>query len=111
MNKLEDISDTPVDNDVGYFIEVDLKYPDNMKGKTRTFPFAPGSKTIHKDEYKDYMKKIQPKSYTKSKKVICDWTDRKKYLIQNRMFKIFVGHGMIVGKIHEIISFKQNKWL
>ena len=27
------------------------------------------------------------------------------------MLKFFVRHGMVVEKIHEIISFKQNKWL
>ena len=39
--KLEDIINTPDDNDNGYFIEVDLTYPDNMKEKTKDFPFAP----------------------------------------------------------------------
>ena len=29
--KLEDIINTPDDSDIGYFIEVDLKYPDNIK--------------------------------------------------------------------------------
>ena len=32
--KLEDILNTPDDSDIGYFIEVDLKYPYNIKGKT-----------------------------------------------------------------------------
>ena len=27
------------------------------------------------------------------------------------MLKFFIRHGMVVEKIHEIISFKQNKWL
>ena len=45
------------------------------------------------------------------KKLVCDWTDKKKYLIHYRMLKIYVRHGMIVEKIHEIISFKQSKWL
>ena len=57
------------------------------------------------------MKKIKPKNYTKSKKLICDWSDKKKYLIHYRMLKFYVRHGMIVVKIHEIISFKQSKWL
>ena len=57
------------------------------------------------------MKKIKPKNYTKSKKLIYDWTDKKKYLIHYRMLKVYVRHGMIVEKIHEIISFKQSKWL
>ena len=39
--KLKDILKTPDDSDIGYFIEVDLKYPDNTKYETRIFPFAP----------------------------------------------------------------------
>ena len=57
------------------------------------------------------MKSIKPENYTKSKKLICDWSDKKKYLIHYRMLKFYVRHGMIVEKIHEIISFKQSKWL
>ena len=57
------------------------------------------------------MKSIKPENYTKSKKLICDWSDKKKYLIHYRMLKFYVRHGVVVEKIHEIISFKQSKWL
>ena len=57
------------------------------------------------------MKKIKPKNYTKSKKLICDWTDKKNYLIHYRMLKFYVRHGMVFEKILEMISFKQSKWL
>ena len=110
-NWLEEILNTPDDSDIGYFLEVDLKYPDNIKEKTKNFPFCPENKKIDPDKYNDYMKKIKPKNYTKSKKLICDWTDKKKYLIHYRMLKFYVRHGMVVDKIHEIISFKQSKWL
>ena len=53
--------------------------------------------------------KLNP--YTETKKSICDWTDKKKYLIHYRMFKFYNKHGMVVDKIHEIISFKQSKRL
>ena len=43
--------------------------------------------------------------------MICDWTDKKKYLIHYRMLKFYVRHGMVVNKIHEETSFKQSKWL
>ena len=43
--------------------------------------------------------------------MICDCSDKKKYLIHYRMLKCYVRHGMIVEKIDEIISFKQSKWL
>ena len=110
-NWLEEILNTPDDSDIGYFLEVELKYPDNIKEKTKNFPFCPENKKINPDKYNDYMKKIKPKSYTKSEQLICDWTDKKKYLIHYRMLKFYVRHGMVVEKIHEIISFKQSKWL
>ena len=57
------------------------------------------------------MKSIKPENYTKSKKLICDCIAKKKYLIHYRMSKFYVRHGMVVEKIHEIISFKQSRWL
>ena len=57
------------------------------------------------------MNKIKPKNYTKSIELICDWTDKKKNLINYRKLKFYVRHGMIVEKVHEIISFKRSKWL
>ena len=46
---LEENLNTPDDSDIGYFIEVDLKYPDNIREKTKHFPFAPGKKIILMD--------------------------------------------------------------
>ena len=57
------------------------------------------------------MEKIRPKNFTISKKLICDWTEKKIYLIHYRMLKFYVGHGWVLEKIHEKISFKQSKWL
>ena len=50
-------------------------------------------------------------SYTQCKKLICDWTDKKNYLVHYRMLKFYVKHGMIIEKVHEVISFKQRSWL
>ena len=50
-------------------------------------------------------------SFAKCKKLICDWTDKKKHLVHYRMLKFYVRHGMTVEKIHEVISFKPSKWL
>ena len=111
MNWLEEILNTPDDNEISYFLEVDLKDPDNIEEKTKHLPFCPENKKINPDKYNDYMNKIKPKNYTKSKKLICDWTDKKKYLIHYRMLKFYVRLGMIVVKTHEFISFKQSKWL
>ena len=54
---------------------------------------------------------MKPDTYTPCKKLICDWTDKKSYLINYRMLKFYIRHGMIVDKVHEVLSFKQSKWL
>ena len=41
MNWLDEILNTPDNSEIGYFLEVDLKYPDNIKQKTKYFPFCP----------------------------------------------------------------------
>ena len=109
--ELEDILNTSDDSDIGYLIEVDLKYPDNIKEKTKKFPFAPVNKKNNPENFNDYMKAIKPDTYTQTKKLICDWSDKKNYLTHYRILKFYVRHGMIVDKIHNIFSFKQIKWL
>ena len=108
--KLEDILNTPDDSDSGYFIEVDLTHPDNIKEKTKHFRFAPENKKINPGDFSDYMKKFKPDTYTQTKNLICERSDKKSYLIHYGMLKFSVRHGMVVDKIHEIISFK-SKWL
>ena len=109
--KLEDILDTPDDSDIGYFIEVDLKNRDNIKEKTKHFPFAPVIKKIDPDNFSDYMKTIEPDSYTPTKKLISDLSDKKIYLVHYKMLKFYIRHGMIIEKVHNVISFKQSRWL
>ena len=90
MNKLEEKLKTPDDSDFGYFLEVDLKNPHERKEKTKNFPFAPENKVIPKDKYNDYKKNIKPKDYTKVKQLLCDWSDKKDYLVQYKILKIYV---------------------
>ena len=70
MNKLEEVSNTLGGSDIGYFVGVDLRYPDNIKEKTENFPFCPANKVIPKDKYNEYMKKLKPKKFTIAKKII-----------------------------------------
>ena len=109
--KLDDILSTPDDSDIGYLIEVDLKYPNNIKEKTKNFPFCPEDKKISPDKFSDYMKEVRPDAYVQSSKLICDQSDKKNYLVHYRMLKFYLRHGMIVDKVHSIISFKQSRWL
>ena len=88
-----------------------MTYPNNIKEKTKNFPVAPVNKKINPDKFGDYMKEIRPDTYVQSSKLICDWSDKKNYLVHYRMLKFYIRKGMIVDKVHNIISFKQSRWL
>ena len=62
MDKVEENWNTPDESDIGYFVEVNIKCPDNIKEKTKNFPFCPENNKINPDKYNDYMKRIQPKN-------------------------------------------------
>ena len=69
------------------------------------------SKKINPDDFSDYIKEIKIDTHNQTKKMIYDWSDKKNYLIHYRMLKFYVGHGMKVEKVRNVISFKQSKWL
>ena len=84
--KLEAVLNIPDDREIGYFIVVDLKFPDNRKYYTKILPYTPeNKKKINPDNFTDQMKKIIPGTCTQTKKLICDWYDKKKYLIHYRL--------------------------
>ena len=57
------------------------------------------------------MQTIKLDTYAQTKKLICNWSDKKNYLVHYRMLKSKVRHGMIVDKVHTVISSKQSNWL
>ena len=75
---INEILNTPDESDIGYFVAVDLKYPDNIRQKTKYFPFCPENKSTSKDDFNDYMRSIKPKNYVSHSKIVCDWTEKKR---------------------------------
>ena len=68
-------------------------------------------KKVFPDNFIGCMKEIKPDTYFQTKKLICDWSDKKIYLIHYRMLKFYVRHGMEVVEVHTVISFTQSKRL
>ena len=110
IDKLEDILKTPEGSDIGYFVEVDLRYLDKKKIKQKISHLLLKIKLFLKKNI-ETIQKIQPKKRTKSKILICVWSDIMNYFLHYRLLKFFVRYGMLVDKIHEILSFIRSKWL
>ena len=98
-------------SNTGYALIVDLIYPDNIKYKSKNFPYCPENKTINPDNNTEYMKEHEPKPHRPTSKLICDQTNKEYYIVHYRNLKFYIRMGMIIKKVHRIVSFEQSKWL
>ena len=98
-------------SNTGYVLIIDLTYPNNIKYKTKNFPLCSENKTINPDNYTEYMKEHEPKPHRPTSKLICDQTDKEYYIVHYRNLKFYIGMGVIIKKVHRIVSFDQSPWL
>ena len=108
---VEDLLQIPDDNEYGFFIECDLLYPAEIKEKTKNFPFCPYQTKADPNLFSGYMNNVNQPNYKPTSKLMCDVTNKSKYMIHYRMFKFYLNQGMKVTKIHTIYRFKQSPWL
>ena len=99
---IEDILNTKDDNDIGYVILADLKYPKQIKERTKHLPLCPQNKKITEKDFEneEYMTNHKPEHYTPTRKLISDQRDKKYYLLHYRNSKFYVRMGMIIEKVH-----------
>ena len=81
-------------NDKGYNLEVDVKYPKKLHNIHSDLPFLPKRMKIDK-----------------CKKLVCSLLNKNKYIIIIKSLKQALNHGLKLKKIHRIIEFNQEAWL
>ena len=53
--------------------------------------------------------KLEP--FTQNEIIVCDWRVKKDFLVHYRLLNFYVGHGMIVQKVHNMFSLTQDPLL
>ena len=82
------------ESNVGYFIEVDIEYPENLQKLQSDLPFLPEGMKVDG-----------------CKKLICNFYDKKEYADHIVSLKQALNNGLILKKIYGIIKFNQKEWL
>ena len=82
------------DNNKGYILEVDVKYPKRLHKLHSDLPFLPERMEINK-----------------CKKLVCNLSNKKKYVTHINSLKQALNHGLKLKKIYRIIEFNQEAWL
>lgn len=94
------------DAEYGYIFEVDLHYPKHLHDLHNDYPFCAERRQLP-DEVFDIIKTKK----NKIEKLLLTFYDKKNYIVHYRMLKLALRHGLVLKKVHRILSFKQSCWI
>ena len=81
---------------IGYFLEVDLKYLDELRELHNDYPLAPEKLAVSSDILSKYCKEIT------------NLGNKTKYVLHYRNLQLYLSLGMKLTKIHKVLKFKQS---
>ena len=101
-------------DDVGYILEVDLEYPKALHDLHDAFPMAPEQIVVTQEMLSKYNKDIidsmKDINITASnvKNLTPNLMNKTKYVCNILNLQQYLMHGLILKKVHRIISFQQK---
>ena len=94
---------------IGYFLEVDLKYPDELHEFHNCYPRAPEKPAFSSDMLSNYCKKIADMYEIKAgavKKLIPNLGSKTNYVVHYINLQLYLSLGMKLTKIHRVLEFR-----
>lgn len=93
--KIHMLSDTAP---IGYVLEVDLDYPDELHDAHNDYPFCAERQAV-------------PNGKTKTEKLLLTLENKRNYVIHYRMLRLALEQGLILRRVHRVLQFRQSTWL
>ena len=106
-----DFHSIPEDSPTGYIVKCDLKYPDELHSIHSDHPLAPEHLTVTRDMLSPFAQKLADEHWMSDSKLIPNLLDKKEYVVHYRNLQFYMKQGLNIGKIHQVISFTQSRWL
>ena len=112
-NWIEFILKQQDEQEQGYFLEVDLEYPEELHDTHNNYPCAPEKMQIEERYLSEHQKELGKKcgAKYKSEKLCLTLTNKVKYILHYRNLKQYLSLGLKLTKVHRVLKFKQSPWL
>lgn len=106
----------PDNGDIGYLFEVDIDYPKELHDKHNGYPLLPEKMKIQETQLSPFQVELykslnKDKYNSQCKKLVLSLNDKKNYVIDYRMLKFALSQGLILNKVHRVISYDQKPWM
>lgn len=108
------------DDQLGYVVECDLDYPEELHDEHSDYPLAPERLTVKSEMWSGTQHKIYS-SYRvgedhvqqcrSSAKLVPNLYPKTRYCLHSRNLKFYLEHGMTLTKVHRVIQFRQRAWM
>ncbi|GFT12396.1 uncharacterized protein TNCV_2709711 [Trichonephila clavipes] len=109
-----DFMEIPDESDIGYILEVDMDYPQNLHNLHNDYPLAPETLNVTNDMLSPYCKEIAQEHNLNTNsctKLVPNLMSKKGYIVHYRNLKQYVSLGLKATKIHKVLKFHQRPWL
>jgi hypothetical protein len=97
----------------GAIFEVDIDYPERLHDAHSDYPFLVEKRAVRWDELSDTQHGMitENEFVADSEKLIPNLSDKKKYVVHYRTLQQALKNGLVLKKIHRVLTFKQSNWI
>ena len=109
-----DVNSISQKSEIGYFLEVDLKYHDGLHELHNDYLLAPEKLAASSDILSKYCKEIKQKHGIKLgdvKKLIPNLGNKTKHVLHYRNLQLYLFLEMKLTKTHRVLKFRQSDWV
>ena len=100
-------------SNTGYIYSIDLKYNNDLKLKTKKYPFFPEKTRANIGQITDYQKVNKKKGYKPNEKLMLKLTDKVDYVLDGEMLDWYLDHGLRLEdkKNKQKLEYSKSEWL
>ena len=103
-----------IDDPIGYTVEVDIEYPEELHDLHNDYPLAPESLVIGEESLSPYQKAnnlICQTKHTGCQKLVPNLRNKTNYKVHYRTLQLYMQLGLKVSKWHRALKFEQKPWM
>lgn len=95
----------------GFWFEVDIQYPHELHDLHNDYPFCPELATCTPSSHMSKIKAQLGIKFASTQKLVQRLTDKKRYVMHYLNLKQSLENGIVLEKVHRVLSFEQSNWL
>ena len=97
----------------GYIYTIDVNHNDELKQKTKKYPFFPEKTKANIDQFRDYQNENKKKRYNPNEKLMLKLSDKVDYVIDGEMLDWYLASGLKLEDItiKQKLDYSKSEWL